>query len=474
MSTTRNIITSLPSQQLTPLSLSQTFSSFSTENLCKPQRGLMRRIRIKNDEIKTLFKLNFNLFKQSKPKAVCVLIENLKHHLFGPYGVCVRKLCWLRNAMYPEHYKRKIDLTHKIQVGKLLYLEMKEHQNNYSKRLDEAKKDWFRRSANFAYEDGYRSSFVSKPFTTKQSSSSSTMMNTNNSCAGTSSNVVKIFSRAQQRKDTLLLCNTTTNTVNCVNSVNKMKLPSKLHLNLSLVHSTTKHCNNNDESRNSKLTELKEEDNVDSKDTLNDFFMTELKSQTQTQTQVVQTQPSTSLSCNNVFHSRKQLYKKLNATASAINSKIVLLKQTNAENKKNITRIFSKGNSPPSLRLTNFLSNKICKTRNMKNVIVLSQTESEIKKDLETVLDIKLHENPKATYRKIVQSMNRTKEAEYIKTIVNLSKSVSKFNDESVYKFSEIIKEDYYHKTRNNKYIRMENCFRLSKKGKLPMKVLKV
>ena len=258
------------------------------------------------------------------------------------------------------------------------------------------------------------------------------------------------------------------------NNNNKMKLPSKLHLNLSLVHLNPKHGNNNDESRNSKLTELKEEDNVDSKDnSLNDFFMTELKSQTQPQTQV-QTQPSTSLSCNNVFHSRKQLYKKLNATTSAINSKIVLLKQTNAENKKNITRIFSKGNSPPSLRLTNFLSNKICKTRNMKNVIVLSQTESEIKKDLETVLDIKLHENPKATYRKIVQSMNRTKEAEYIKTIVNLSKSVSKFNDESVYKFSEIIKEDYYHKTRNNKYIRMENCFRLSKKGKLPMKVLKV
>ena len=474
MSTTRNVIPSLQSQQLTPISLSQTFSSFSSESLCKPQRGLMRRIRIKNDEIKTLFKLNFNLFKQSKPKAVCVLIEKLKHHLFGPYGVCVRKLCWLRNLMYPEHYKRKIDLTHKIQVGKLLYLEMKEHQNNYSKRLDEAKKDWFRRSANFAYEDGYRSSFVSKPFTTKQSSSSSTMMNTNNtnhSCgrSGTSGNVVKIFSRdhqqQQQRKDTLLLCNSNNN---------KMKLPSKLHLNLSLVHSNPKHGINNDESRNSKLTELKEEDNVDSKDTtLNDFFMTELKSQTQPQTQV-QTQPSTSLSCNNVFHSRKQLYKKLNATTSAINSKIVLLKQTNAENKKNITRIFSKGNSPPSLRLTNFLSNKICKTRNMKNVIVLSQTESEIKKDLETVLDIKLHENPKATYRKIVQSMNRTKEAEYIKTIVNLSKSVSKFNDESVYKFSEIIKEDYYHKTRNNKYIRMENCFRLRKKGKLPMKVLKV
>jgi hypothetical protein len=390
----------------------------------------MRRIRIKNDEIKTLFKLNFNLFKKSKPKAVCVFITNLKHHLFGPYGVCVRKLLWLRNMLYPDHSKRRVDLTHKIQVGKLLYLEMKEHQTNYSKRLDEAKKDWFRRSANFAFDDGCRSSYAAKPLT-KQSTASSTMMNT--------------FTTHHSSGHA---------TRSVATHLSKVKLPSKLrlHLNLSLIN--TKH----DESRNSKLTELKEEDNSNSKDTLREFFMTEVQAH-------ALAQPTTSLSCNNVFHSRKQLYKKLNATTSAINSKIVLLRQTNAENKKNITRMFSEGNSPPSLRLTNFLSNKICKTRNMKSVIVLSQTESEIKKDLETVLDIKLHENPKATYRKIVQSMNRTKEAEYIKTIVNLSKSVSKFNDESVYKFAEIIKEDYYHKTRNNKYIRMENCFRLSKKA---------
>ena len=380
---TRNI-TPLASTQLTPLSLSQTFSSFSTENLCKPQRSLVRRIKIKNDEIKTLFKHNFNLFKKNKPKVILVLITNLKHHFFGPYGVCVRKISWLRNVLYPEQGKRKVDLTHKIQISKLLYLEMKEHQTSYSKRLDEAKKDWFRRSANFAFEDGHRANYVVKPFITKQNSSNTTM-NTNNS--NQSGNVVKIFSRSRKDGEPL----------------SKARLQPKLQLNLSLVN--TRFLNN--ENSNSKLTELKEEEVVNSKDTLQeDIFMTEVKTQ-------VQTQPATSLSSNNVFHNKKQLYKKVNATTSIINSKIMLLKQTNAENKKNISRIFSKGNSPPSLRLANFLSNKICKTRNLKKVMVLSHTESEIKKDLETVLDIKLHENPKATYRKIVHSMNRTKERVY-------------------------------------------------------------
>ena len=70
---------------------------------------MVHRIKIKNDEIKTLFKFNFNLFKKNKPKVILVLIANLKHHLFGPYGVCVRKISWLRNLLYPEQGKRKAD-----------------------------------------------------------------------------------------------------------------------------------------------------------------------------------------------------------------------------------------------------------------------------------------------------------------------------------------------------------------------------
>ena len=56
-----------------------------------------------------------------------------------------------------------------------------------------------------------------------------------------------------------------------------MRLP-KLHLNLSLVNTRLL----NDENRNSKLKELKEEEIMNSKDTLQeDFFMTELKTQVQ-------------------------------------------------------------------------------------------------------------------------------------------------------------------------------------------------
>ena len=205
----------------------------------------------------------------------------------------MRKISWLRNLLYPEQSKRKADLTHKIQVGKLLYLEMKEYQTSSSKRLDEAKKDWFRRSANFSFEDGYRANYVAKPVITKQNSSNTTM-NTNNS--NHSGNVVKIFSRSRKDGEPL----------------SKVILPSKLHLNLSLIN--TRLLNN--ESRNSKLTKLKEEEVVNSKDTLQeDFFITEVKKQ-------VQIQPATSLSSNNVFHNKEQLYKKVSATTSIINSKI--------------------------------------------------------------------------------------------------------------------------------------------------------
>ena len=138
--------------------------------------------------------------------------------------------------------------------------------------------------------------------------------------------------------------------------------------------------------------------------------------------------------------------KRLNKTEKIINNKCTGIKIENDINQKKIFRVFSRGNSPPSLKMNTLLCNSWSTKQRYKQPIA-SQLNSEKKKDLELALDMKIGENPNENYLKVIEKIQKIDDTEYIKTVINLSEGLNKVNEETVMHFSKLIKEDYNKKT---------------------------
>lgn len=380
------------------------FGSFSNREMAKSYSNSMyQKMKDQKKEIQKLFKINFGLFQAKKKKSVIYFIHHMAHYLFGPHGVVSRKLKWVGDIFKVS----KFNLDTKIQIGKLYYFEIKDNKkSSYANHLTETKKGYLRRSVHFNYDDNFKSDSIYNSFLTHAKGIKKNNLSKNTYLTNLSNN----FSRSS-----LLSPHTRNNKSQC------------MELNNSKRFST-------DYSRNGKAKKIIMEHTTES-------HIPKIK-------KIIFKRPKTSL------HSREtneQLARRrLNKTTYLINSMCIGIQIENDSNKKKITKVFSRGNSPPSLKMNNFLCNTWAPKQKYMQPIA-SQLESEKRKDLEIALDMKIGENPNENYLKVIKKMQEIDNSEYIKRIIHLSEGITKVNEETALKFEKQIKDDYNKKTNKKK-----------------------
>jgi hypothetical protein len=137
-------------------------------------------------------------------------------------------------------------------------------------------------------------------------------------------------------------------------------------------------------------------------------------------------------------------------TTLLLKTKINDISRENISNERKIRRVFSWGNSPLSVKVSNFICNPVASFKQHSQVII-SQTEDEIKKDVEIALDISLKGEPDQTYKVIVNKLKHISDSDYINRILDLSNSVTKCNETTAYKFGDIIKKEYLGLTKKDR-----------------------
>lgn len=381
------------------------FGSFSNREMAKSYSNSMyQKMKEQKKEIQKLFKINFGLFQTKKKKSVTYFIHHMAHYLFGPNGVVSKKLKWVGDIFKVNKFN--IDLDAKIQIGKLYYFEIKDNKSSsYANHLTETKKGYLRRSVHFNYDDNFKSDSIYNNFLTHAKSIKKNNLSKNTYLTNLSNNL---------SRTSLLSPHTRNNKSQCMEYNNSKRASTEYFRS-----GKTKKI----------ITERTRESQIKIK-------------------KILFKRPKTSLHSK---ETNEQLVKnRLNKTTYLINSMCIGIQVENDNNKKKITKVFSRGNSPPSLKMNNFLCNTWAPKQKYMQPIA-SQLESEKRKDLEVALDMKIGENPNENYIKVIKKMQEIDNSEYIKRIINLSEGITKVNEETALKFEKQIKEDYNKKTNKKK-----------------------
>ena len=400
------------------------FKSFSSRDMKKSYSNLLiQKMRSKKEEIQKMFRVKIDLFQNQKKKSVLTFIQRMKYYLFGPNGLLRKKLKWIRELLTSSDSKpkkRRESLTSQIKVGQLCYYEANENKSSYSGHLKEAKKAAFKRSSNYIVDENYKQNSMYNKFLI---------------------NAKKRKRKYTTTKSTYLtnLTNTFSRNIFCTNTNQ-----------FGLYYTNSEHFTEDNKSR--ILTEFRrKEKNPYSRPTSslyakvnnNELNSKRAESISPRKANVKVKRPSSS---HLILSKSLIMRKRLNKTEKIINNKCTGIKIENDINQKKIFRVFSRGNSPPSLKMNTLLCNSWSPKQRYKQPIA-SQLNSEKKKDLELALDMKIGENPNENYLKVIEKIQKIDDTEYIKTVINLSEGLNKVNEETVMHFSKLIKEDYNKKT---------------------------
>lgn len=435
------------------------FHKFKNEHSAYINTFISKQIQRNKNEIAKLFKINFHLFRKKKPKAVTIFIHQLKTYFFGINGVLIKRIKWLRYVLYPDIYVNKNRLHKKIDIGKLIFYELKDNHNIYNNREIETKKKHFKRSNNFTYDANYKHALTKGGQKHKRKIFLSEDLNNLNNYI---MNVTNTFSKRNiLLKDNQQVISSTTTTNGNINSYSsKQKSPTNPLAQFDNMYK--------------RNTRNKFQQNIYYKKNLVNMsgIATHIKSTTTTNNNnntncFLTSRPRTatkdnlSLSHKNLLlnqssftnkrrcQSSRTRYKNISLIknysfnpSSLITSKLNDIRRKNISNEKQIKRVFSWGNPPISLKIANFICNPVSSSKNNSQVII-SQTEREIKKDVEIALDVSLKGEPMNTYKIIMNKLKNTSDSIYINRILDLSNSVTKYNEHSAYKFGKIIKDGY-------------------------------
>ena len=428
-------ISSNRTRDLSFLEIRPIFTAITTRDIKKCySKIILQKMRSNNQNIKHMLKINCNQYLYSKKQSVITFIQYMKYYLFGPHGLLLRKFKWIRDSFSHKkhkHHKSHFSFQSKIQVGQLAYFEMKENKSSYAGYVKESKKGVFKRSSNFSIDENYKSNQIYNQFLSQS----------------------KKMKRTSYVEKNMYLTNLS-NTFSKLNMFNNN--------NINQGQSSQVSFNYDDKTR--LLTE-----SVISKN--KNYFSRPMSVSSNVNTTYTNrvNSPKKQLKLNtdrtatpHILHSSLKLRKKLNIASNIINAKCLGIKKQNENNHKKILRVFSRGNSPPSLKMNNLLCNSWSPKHKYKQSIS-SQLDHEKKKDLEAALDMKIGEDPNKNYMKVIEKIQEIDDTDYIRTVINLSNEIAKVNDETAMNFSKLIKEDYNKKTCKKKIVLSE----LTKKMKL-------
>ena len=425
-------ISSNRTSDLSSLEIRPIFSAITTRDIKKCYSKLiLQKMRSNKENIKYMLKLNCDQDKYSKKRSVVTFIQYMKYYLFGPHGLLLRKFKWIRDSFSHKkhkHHKSHFSFQSKIQVGQLAYYEMKENKSSYAGYIKENKKGVLKRSSNFSIDDNYKSNPLFNQFLSQS----------------------KKMKRASYVDKNMYLTNLSntfskynTNTNKAQSSQISFYNDERSRLLTETVRSKQKHfisrpmsvCSNVNTTCTKRFNSPQRQLNI-----------------------------NTNRTCTpNLLHNGLKIRKKLYLTTNIINTRCLGIKMQNENNQKKIVKIFSRGNSPPSLKMNNLLCNSWSPKHKYKQSIS-SQLNYEKKKDLEVALDMKIEEDPNKNYMKVIEKIQEIDDTDYIRRVINLSNEISKVNDQTVMNFSKLIKEDYNKKTCKKKIKLSELTHKMRKK----------
>ena len=426
-------ISSNRTSDLSFLEIRPIFTAITTRDIKKCYSKLiLQKMRSNKEDIKYMLKFNCGQYnKVSKKKSVLTFIQYMKYYLFGPHGLLLRKFKWIRDRISHKkhkHNKSQLSFQSKIQVGQLAYYEMKDNKSSYAGYVKESKKGVFKRSSNFSIDDNYKSNplynqFLSQSKKMKRSSYIDKNMYLTN-LSNTFSKYNANTNKAQSSQISFYTDDRSRLLTETVRSKKKTVFSRPMSVCSNVNTTCTKRVNS-----------------------------------PQSQLKVSTDRTATPL----LFHKGIKIKKKLNIATNIINTKCLGIKMQNENNQKKIVRVFSRGNSPPSLKMNNLLCNSWSPKHKYKQSIS-SQLNYEKKKDLEVALDMKIEEDPNKNYMKVIEKIQEIDDTDYIRRVINLSNEISKVNDETVMNFSKLIKDDYNKKTCKKKIMVSELTQKMRKK----------
>lgn len=403
----------------------------------------LRQLHKTKYDITNLFKLNFNLFHKKQPKALSTLITQLKTYYFGEQGYLIKRIKWLKSALYPEITINNKHLHNKINVGKLFLYELKDNHNIYINRDVESKKAVFRRSSHFTYDSNFKTTTSNKHNHKRKVFLSEDLTNLNTYIM----NITNTFSRNNilitPNKTSVI--NNNNNNNHDVHSSNPLTIFDNMYKRKITTHQNhlykrPTHIINNNNNTNIRSRPI----------TAYNKSVNKLLTNKQPTYNIKRRCQSSRPRCDGNKHRTVLSKDNTRTTTLLLKTKINDISRENISNERKIRRVFSWGNSPLSVKVSNFICNPVASSKQHSQVII-SQTEDEIKKDVEIALDISLKGEPVQTYKVIVNKLKHISDSDYINRILDLSNSVTKCNETTAYKFGDIIKKEYLGLTKKDR-----------------------